>query len=373
MPQDPYLYGQPRKKQKRELEVSSSLAFTAQLNSLLAASSAASDTNSTARARSSRSQSSDLAGIKVKRKDGDSKAKDESSAEGKKSNKLNLKSPPGSSEPTEAERELIQRKLESKARLYAAMQRGDYIGKEIGLVDFDRKWAEQQEAKEKGEVSSSSDSDSDLDVEDSNIDTELVEWEDEFGRLRRTTRAEKLRYERRLARGLASAAELETMSARPKAPSQVIYGDTVQTEAFVARDFEKMEELARKRDRSPTPPPAVHYDADKEIRTRGVGFYKFSSEEEKRQAEMKALEEERERTEQVRREREDRLAKRRKEIEERRREIAERRARKMAESFLEGLGRDLEMKGASTTAGDEEKLQGEESKERSGKDEDRKD
>ncbi|KAL2262727.1 hypothetical protein VTK26DRAFT_265 [Humicola hyalothermophila] len=343
--QDPHLYGQPRpKRQKKELAVPGSLDFTSQMSSLLAASSSNasvgtySNGTTTARPRAVKSKSTDaLAGVKVKRKD-------RASTETKDGNKLNLKSPIGTEE-SKAEREFIRRKLESKARLYAAMQRGDYIGREMGLVDFDRKWAESQESGA-GAVSSS-DSDSASEHDDDNVDTTLVEYTDEFGRVRQVTRAQKLRLERRAARGLASAAELEHMSARPKAPSSLIYGDAVQAEAFVARDgLETMEALARKRDRSPTPPEAVHYQADKEIRTRGVGFYQFSKEEAKRAEEMAALEKERERTESVRREREELVQKRKREIEERRKKIEESRAKKRADSFLEALGRDLGPGGA---------------------------
>ncbi|GAB1315798.1 Coiled-coil domain-containing protein 174 [Madurella fahalii] len=343
MPQDPHLYGQPPpKKQKKEMALSGSLAFTSQLSSLLASSSAgmpsgASSSTTTGRARPSKSKTTDLASVKVKRssKDGATNTNTDVVMDGKK---LNLKSPLGTEE-SKAELEFARRKMESKARLYAAMQRGDYVGREIGLVDFDRKWAESQSQNNLDKPQSSSDSDSDSDT---NVDTALIEYTDEFGRLRRGTRAEKMRMERRLARGAASAAELDRMSARPKAPETLIYGDAVQVEAFAARNgLEAMEELARKRDRSPTPPETVHYQADREIRTKGVGFYKFSKEEAKREEEMKALEEERARTEASRKEREENMARRKKEIEERRKEIGERRAKKMAESFLDGLGRDL--------------------------------
>jgi hypothetical protein len=281
----------------------------------------------------------DLAGVKVKRS---AKASAISNEEAKDSKKLNLKSPLGTEE-SKAELEFARRKMESKARLYAAMKRGDYVGREIGLVDFDRKWAESKQSGTNDTPASSSGSDVDSDSDsDPNIDNTIIEYTDEFGRLRRGTRAEKMRMERRLARGAASAAELERMSARPKAPEALIYGDAVQTEAFTARDgMETLEQLARKRDRSPTPPEAVHYEASREIRTKGVGFYQFSKDEAKREEEMKALEEERARTEALRKEREEKAARRRKEIEERRREIGERKAKKLAESFLEGLAKDL--------------------------------
>ncbi|KAK8919684.1 Coiled-coil domain-containing protein 174 [Metarhizium anisopliae] len=107
--------------------------------------------------------------------------------------------------------------------------------------------------------------------------------------------------------------------------------------AFNPDDPEKMEELARKRDRSATPPDQKHYDADSEIRTKGVGFFKFSKDEETRTKEMKELAEEREQTEKQRQAREDQKEARRREIEKRRRNMGTRRAQRQADNFLEGL------------------------------------
>lgn len=331
MPQDPHLYGQPApKKQKKEIALPGSLAFTSQLSSLLAdpasAPSGASTAATTGRTRPSKLKTDDLAKAKVKRKDSPNPRSTDAM-------KLSLKAPIGTEE-SKAEREFARRKMESKARLYAAMQRGDYIGREVGLVDFDRKWAETQS---QDPTASSSDSDSEPDEGD-NVDTTLHEYTDEFGRVRHLTRSQILR----LQRSTASATELEHMSARPKAPTTLIYGDAVQAEAFTARDgADTMEALARKRDRSATPPEATHYQADWEIRTKGVGFYKFSKEEGKREEEMKALEEERQRTEELRKEREEKAKRRKLDIEERRKEILERRTKKMADNFLEGLEKDL--------------------------------
>lgn len=223
--------------------------------------------------------------------------------------------------------------MEEKARLYAAMKRGDYVPKEneaAPLVDFDRKWAEGEEERKEDYATSSDD-----DADDSG---EMVEYEDEFGRVRQVTKAERDRLERRARRGLLGAEELERMSARPSAPSNLIYGDAVQSMAFNPEDPEKMEELARKRDRSATPPPDQHYDADWEIRTKGTGFYKFSKDEETRTAEMEGLAEERRKTEEQRRTREDQKEARRREIEKRREDMAARRAKKQADSFLDKLG-----------------------------------
>ncbi|VUC27484.1 unnamed protein product [Clonostachys rosea] len=319
MPQDPNLYGQrPVKKQKRDAKLSTSLDFTAQLTSLM--SNAKSSEHSAARSRQGQQAKNDLF---------TGKAKKESIKED--DGKLVLKDVIGT-EDEALERERAKRKMEMKARLYAAMKRGDYVPKEneaAPLVDFDRKWAENVEEKE-GYSSSSDDDESDQ-------GGEMVEYEDEFGRVRQVTKAEKERLDRRVKRGLLGAEELERMSARPLAPEKLIVGDTVQSMAFNPDDFDKMEELARNRDRSATPPEMRHYDADWEIRTKGVGFFKFSKDEETRTQEMKNLEEERKRTEEQRKERDAQKETRRLEIEQRRKDMANRRAKRQADSFLDGL------------------------------------
>jgi len=233
--------------------------------------------------------------------------------------------------------------MESKARLYATMKRGDYIGREYGLVDFDRKWAESQakDTTDHHSSSSSSGSDSEEEKEAQALSEPLIEHTDQFGRTRLLTKSQIAR--------LSAPASLESSeeSARPSRPAEIIYGDSIQTSAFLPSS--EMQNLASKRDRSATPPPETHYDANREIRTKGVGFYKFSSTDaEQRQKQMEELGRERERTEQVRRQREEEkekrkreLEKRRKEIEERRKEMGNKRAGKIADEFLEGLGREI--------------------------------
>ncbi|KAK4175562.1 hypothetical protein QBC36DRAFT_22047 [Triangularia setosa] len=328
-PQDPHLYGQPPpKKQKKttsSTDLSGSLAFTSQLSSLLASSSSAAP--STGRPRPSKSKTDNLfQSVKIKRKNPPPKDHDE---------KLTLKSPTTTSEEA-SELARSRQRLESKSRLYAAMQRGDYIGKEYGLVDFDRKWAEQNPTPEEDHSSSS-------DPEPEQEEEATVEYTDEYGRTRLLTPSQKAA----LDRAAASKVDLEKMAGRPVAvPSDLIFGDTIQAQAFAGTD--QMEELARKRDRSATPPPEVHYDANWEIRTKGVGFYKFSQDGEARKQEMGGLEKERERTERERLERErekqkrnEELERRRREIEARRREMGERKAEREASRFLEGLAGDI--------------------------------
>ncbi|KAL6802400.1 hypothetical protein J3E68DRAFT_396163 [Trichoderma sp. SZMC 28012] len=329
MPQDPNLYGQrPQKRTKREA-LSSSLDFTAQLTSLISnANPQGSTSTGTGRARPKQSKDDIFRGSSKSKKTTTS-----SNERDAKSEKLVLKEVTGTEEETQ-ELERAKRKMESKARLYAAMKRGDYVPKEneaAPLVDFDRKWAETVEGHDDYETSS--------DEEDANGSggEEMVEYEDEFGRTRRGTRADKEKMERRIRRGLLGAEELERMSARPSAPSNLIYGDAIQAMAFAPDDPDKMAELASRRDRSATPPEMKHYDADNEIRTKGVGFYKFSKDEETRTKEMQSLEEERLKTEEQRKQREEQRAARRREIEQRRKDMGERRAKRQADSFLDGL------------------------------------
>lgn len=323
MPQDPNLYGQrPAKKSRRDAGLSSSLDFTAQMTSLMSTGTSTGSTSG--RSRPSKEPKDDIfkpAKPKAQKSESDG-------------SKLHIKEPVGTEEETH-ERARSKRNMENKARLYAAMKRGDYVPKEneaAPLIDFDRKWAENVEGKEDY---SGSDTDSD-DANDG--DAEAIEYEDEFGRLRKGTKADKEKMERRQRRGLLGAEELERMSARPTAPSNLIHGDAVQSMAFSADDPDKMEELARKRDRSATPPEQKHYDADSEIRTKGVAFYKFSRDEDARQEQMKNLAEERLQTDQVRQAREDQRKARKQELEKRRKEMEARRAKRQADSFLNGLG-----------------------------------
>lgn len=336
MPQDPNLYGQRApKRQKKEIALPSSLAFSSELSSLIANKSSSS---TTARPRPSKSKPDIFAGVKAKRK---AERQERERDEGK----LVLKDAVGT-EDQKRENEAARRRMEEKARLYAAMKRGDYVPKEgeaAPLVDFDRKWAQAQEDG-KGESSSSENDDDDED----NVDNETVEYTDEYGRTRRGTRADVARMERRQRVRAYAAQESETMSARPRAPENVIYGDAIQSEAFRAADEDKMEELARKRDRSMTPPEMKHYDADSEIRTKGTGFFQFSKDEETRQREMASLGAERLNTERERAKKDEDIERRRREVEERRRVIEQRRkelgqkkARKMADNFLDGLAADI--------------------------------
>ena len=192
--------------------------------------------------------------------------------------------------------ERSKRKMEEKARLYAAMKRGDVEDDaERFAVDFDRKWAEKYGDGQSGEE--------DMSEEDEEEEAEgsgMVEYVDEFGRTRQGTRADAARAARQ-ERGLADMSG-DKFTARPSAPSGVIYGDTIQHQAFnpdmpIAM---QMEELAKKRDKSLTPPPDMHFDASREVRQKGTGFFQFSEDAEERKKQMEGLERERIQTEKAR-------------------------------------------------------------------------
>lgn len=224
-----------------------------------------------------------------------------------------------------------KRKMEEKARLYAAMKRGDVDDEsEKHMVDFDRKWVETVESQDNDDDDSAA------------SEEELVDYTDEFGRSRRGTRGDAAREERRRRAG-RELDESDRFTARPVQPANIIYGDTVQAAAFNPGEpvAAQMDALAAKRDRELTPPDAVHYDAKWEVRSKGTGFFQFSQEEEARKAEMASLERERAETERIRKKREERREGKRREVEERRRVILERRDKVQVDRFLDDLGCEM--------------------------------
>lgn len=336
MPADSGLYGIPKSKSTtKEISSSTTLAFTSQLSSLLAS------TTPSLRTSKGRAHPSSKPDIFTSHNRNSKKRalhdlEDES----------DLRFQHGQRDIGEVDADVLhrsKRKMEEKARLYSAMKRGDYVlgqGKPEALIDFDRKWAEKEA---RGGAGNELDTSSDDGPDSDDGRDEMVEYEDEYGRTRRGTRAEAERMERKKQNKVLGQKELDEMNARPAIPNQLIYGDTVQSLAFNPEEpiAQRMEELAAKRDRSATPPDAKHYEADQEVRSKGVGFYSFSKDEALRKQEMEALEKERAETERIRAEKEERKAKRRKEIEARRKEIGQKRAMKMADSFLDSLTADL--------------------------------
>ncbi|KAF2487924.1 hypothetical protein BDY17DRAFT_21021 [Neohortaea acidophila] len=220
--------------------------------------------------------------------------------------------------------ELLRRsrkKMEEKARLYAAMKRGDVDDvDEKYTVDFDRKWTDAYDANDKD-----NEDDDDDDSEFDETDREIITYTDEFGRTRTGTRLEAAR----VRRAMAAQEDLQSdkYTARPSAPVNIIRGDTIQHAAFQpdAVIVDQMEALARKRDSSLTPPPEEHFDGRKEVRSKGTGFFHFSGDGDERKRQMEGLEAERAETERVRSER----------------------GKRKADAFLDELGAELDGRGTA--------------------------
>ncbi|KAF3924956.1 hypothetical protein ABW21_db0209644 [Orbilia brochopaga] len=244
----------------------------------------------------------------------------------------------------DAQLQQARKKMEEKTRLYNAMKRGDYVppakkrksgwtGAEEdragSLIDFDRKWAEREADRDDDAETSSDD---ELSVRSD--DEEMVEYEDEFGRTRTQTKREMRRLQREDTRTQTMALAYDSdddVRRRKVDASRLIYGDTIQTAAFSQDELDrrKKEIEESERDQQDT-----HYDATKEVRTKGVGFYQFSQDSEARKKEMEALAAERDKTEKERQAKESRKEERRKEVERRREELKKRRQGKQGERWL---------------------------------------
>ncbi|KAL4992135.1 hypothetical protein BDW68DRAFT_197374 [Aspergillus falconensis] len=348
---NPSLYGQkPSKKQKSTSTTSSStLAFTTTLSSLIA-----SDSNDRnhghGRPRPSKTPKSDLFSRPnkgaQKRAAADLRDDDDTAIRQIHQSSKDIGS------VDEATLHRSKRRMEEKARQYEDLKRGLYLvagsdsedeattgqgdaylsrlrrKEKEGLVDFDRKWADEQD-KLSGSESGSHEADDD--------NASIISYEDELGRTRRGTRKEAAQAANLKAAVGGDAQDTERW--RPSRPENLIYGATVQSEAFRPSDMaaEQMAYLAKRRDRSPTP-EEVHYDADAEVRNRGTGFYAFSKDGEVRKKQMEELLNARVETEKERDARRDRRLERERIKDGRRKEIEKLRAKRRAEMFLSGLG-----------------------------------
>lgn len=230
-----------------------------------------------------------------------------------------------------SERDLARskKKLKEKAKLYEAMKRGDFNDDNgEGLVDFDRKWAEHPSDEE-------SENEDDANEEDDG--DEIVEYEDEFGRTRKGKKSHVEKEKRREATAKKAA---EEVAARDAVPEGLIIGNTIQTGAFATANFSAVPTSSMLS--SALPPEEeydleTHYDASKEVRTKGVGFYQFSTNTMERSVEMGELMNERKRTGEERKMVEEKKKRRREEVEARREEVKRRRRVKVGESWLEGF------------------------------------
>ncbi|ORX93406.1 hypothetical protein K493DRAFT_353468 [Basidiobolus meristosporus CBS 931.73] len=160
--------------------------------------------------------------------------------------------------------------LERKAKLYEKLKRtnlDDMNEKDIEemLVDFERKQWEQAD-------------ESDLSEKEKETDDPWVEYIDEFGRTRLLRQSEV---------------------PKERSPSPQ-YEDGLPTmmSADMRRELERERWEAEARAEIAAGP--AHYDDAHEIRTKGVGYYRFSTNEEERRAQLLELKNLRNETEQVR-------------------------------------------------------------------------
>ncbi|OJK05134.1 hypothetical protein ASPACDRAFT_110357 [Aspergillus aculeatus ATCC 16872] len=376
------LYGHPPRKKQSAFQSaapsSSTLAFTTTLSNLIAARDPGSSTTSTGRPRPSKSKDSSD-GLFARPNRGAQKRAaqdlvvDESDATtlSGATAQVHQRTRDLGGRVDEAVLQRSKRRMQEKARVYEDLRRGLYLGgsdsdsegdgdrvgegegegekylrrlrrrEREGLVDFDRKWADMHSRSgDEGEEDDEEEREGDRD------DASIISYEDELGRTRRGTRAEAAE----AARAKKQQQQLEEDGDRgrheagerwrPRRPENLIYGETVQSEAFNpdANVAAHMAYLAKRRDRSVTPPEETHYDADAEVRNRGTGFYAFARDEETRRRQMEELRAAREETQREREEKQQRRAKREEARNGRRVKVDELRSKRRAEMFLAGLG-----------------------------------
>ena len=349
------LYGQPppKKKSKNELSSASGLSFAGQMSSLIANASASTPKDRADRARRSNNSKSDI--FNKHNKGADKRAAaDLQETDHHVTKQIHLSSKDiGSVDDATLNRS--KQKMEKKVRMYNDMKKGMYLAgdssdedgpgpsshsdeylarlrrrEKEGLVDFDRKWANEEDKKR------ARDEDSDSEDEDDD-NASIISYEDELGRSRRGTRSEAARAAR--AKEEEARGEAAQERWRPNRPENLIYGEAVQSQAFNPEDniAAQMAQLASRRDRSATPPDQVHYDADGEVRNRGTGFYAFSRDEETRKKQMEELKGVREETLQERERVKERTAIHQANIAQRKHEIVQLRAKRLTEKFMSEL------------------------------------
>nr|GAT60803.1 predicted protein [Mycena chlorophos] len=178
--------------------------------------------------------------------------------------------------------------LERKAKIYDKLKKGQTGGLsdkqyDALLVHFDSKTMDRYE-------SDSDDVDESLVVPKAPDDEDdpMVEYEDEFGRLRTARRSE-------VPRNLAPAAKEddhdsdEDLVIRNPVGHFPVYRPSAERVAQIEKEHAEENN-----------PLGVHYDASGENRAKGAGFYQFSGDEETRKAQMEELKAAREETQKSR-------------------------------------------------------------------------
>ncbi|KAK7033065.1 hypothetical protein R3P38DRAFT_781486 [Favolaschia claudopus] len=194
--------------------------------------------------------------------------------------------------------------LERKAKIYDKLKKGKSGGLnekqyEALLVDFDLKPSDHYE-------SDSDDVDESVEIARPplNEDDPIVEYEDEFGRLRTARRSE-------VPRELLRSKELEEEDDDSVIRmfclcvfielTHNLLGNPVGYFPVYQPSNDRVEQI-EKEFAEANNPLGTHYDADAEVRARGAGFYQFSKDEETRKAQMEELKSAREETEKMRKE-----------------------------------------------------------------------
>jgi len=141
------------------------------------------------------------------------------------------------------------------------------------------------------EDSSESDVDESLTVpKPEREDDPLVEYEDEFGRVRTARRSE-------VPRHLVNTQPTEEEP--PEDDPYLLRGGNI---GYFPVYEPSAERVAKIEEAAIETNPAAHYDASREIRAKGAGFYAFSADEETRARQMEELKNARVETEKVREE-----------------------------------------------------------------------
>lgn len=266
----------------------------------------------------------------------------------------------GQSGLTDAELALSRRRMQEKAKLYDKLRKGEDLngctsagqqqqqdGGDESLVDFTRKWKDEQRRGSGSESLSDSPSSDDEDIESYSPapGEEMVEYTDEFGRTRLAPKSIAEKHRQRLP---------QTQTDDPKEPNpSLIYGPTIQTHAFTTATYSSLpESLPRVEDLPQNKPGGEerHYDANSELRSKGVGFYAFSGDNEQRRREMAELDATRKKTEEERRKREEGRKRRMEEVTRRREEIKKKKREVVGSRWLEGLVGELEAREGGAAA-----------------------
>ncbi|KAJ7475800.1 hypothetical protein FB451DRAFT_1397202 [Mycena latifolia] len=180
--------------------------------------------------------------------------------------------------------------LERKAKIYDKLKRGQTGGLndkqyESLLVDFDSKPVSDFE-------SDSDDLDESVEVArpPPDDDDPIVEYEDEFGRVRTARRSE-------VPRNLVPTPEEQAYDE----DEHLVIRNPVGHFPVYQPSADRVEQIEKEHAEANNP-LGVHYDASNEVRAKGAGFYQFSKDEETRKAQMDELKAARDETEKTRQE-----------------------------------------------------------------------